>query len=75
MSLQFLNDPSDVQWLLDTHLKGVPSIPPFKSFLLKGNEDAPESLKLFESDDPLESDKYTLVEFKDAPFYCEVTPK
>lgn len=44
---QFLNDPDDVQWLLDTHLRGHAL--PFRpaSFVLYGNEDAPDKVDLY----------------------------
>lgn len=74
--MQFLNSPSDVQWLLDTHLKGVPGLPAFKSFTLQGSESSPTIVQLYESEDPLYKDKFTQVDFThDSPIYCEVTPK
>jgi hypothetical protein len=51
MKQQFLNDPSDVPWLLSTHLKGK-WVPPFQSFLLFGDESNPERLELFSVRDP-----------------------
>jgi hypothetical protein len=51
----FLNDPSDVQWLKDTHLKGR-EYPNFASFILHGNEDDPNKLELFEAAEALVSD-------------------
>jgi hypothetical protein len=51
----FLCDPSDVQWLLDTHL--APSnvdqpVPAFESFMLAGREDRPDRLDLFDEQEP-----------------------
>ena len=57
MKQVFLNDPSDVLWLLSTHLKGRYA-PPFQSFILFGNEDAPEKVQLFASRDPDHDDAY-----------------
>jgi len=63
MRQQFLNDPEDCQWLRDTALRGVQGIKPFQSFILYGNEDCPERLDLYASQDPLYSDSYQRVEF------------
>lgn len=41
----FINKPEDIQWLKDTHLKGL-ELPTFKSFVLHGNEDCPEKIDL-----------------------------
>lgn len=41
----FINKAEDLQWLKDTHLKGI-ELPDFKSFLLYGNEDCPDKLEL-----------------------------
>jgi hypothetical protein len=74
MHQQFLNDPTDVQWLKETALKGVPGLPPFQSFVIIGNEDAPEELHLYASADPLYTDGFTRVDFSQgAPIYCEVS--
>jgi hypothetical protein len=54
-SPKFLNDPEDVQWLFATHLKDK-SNPGVQSFLIYGNEDAPERVIGFASNDPLLSD-------------------
>ncbi len=43
----FLNDAEDVKWLKATHLKIE-----FKSFFLRGNEDAPDELLLFKEKNP-----------------------
>lgn len=70
MRMQFCNDADDVQWLKETHLKGVPGLPDFQSFVIVGNEDAPEYLQLYESADPLYTDRFMRVTFGDAPIYC-----
>lgn len=61
MNFKFLNEPSDVQWLKETHLKGREGVPPFRSFVLFGNEDAPQVLHLFSSQDPNYNDPYCRV--------------
>ena len=44
---QFMNGLDDIQWLLDTHLRGhVLPFPP-ASFTLYGNEDAPDRVDLY----------------------------
>lgn len=66
MRHQFLNKPDDVQWMKDTALKSVCGLPPFASFVLIGNEDGPEELHLYTSQDPLYSDTFTRVSFGDS---------
>lgn len=56
MNEQFLNDPADTAWLLETHLRGI-AAPAFGSFVLTGNEDAPDKLALYAGNDPLYTDK------------------
>lgn len=74
MRQQFLNEPDDVQWLKDTALAGVPGLPFFASFVLIGNEDAPEELHLYTSRDPLYSDTFTRVDFSEgSPVCCVVS--
>lgn len=48
----FCNDPDDVSWLKEVHLAHLASVPEFKSFELIGNEDAPESVTLYEQMHP-----------------------
>lgn len=64
MRMQFLNDPADVQWLKDGHLRGIDI--EFQSFVIYGNECAPLYVDLYQSADPLYSDTYTRVEFQDS---------
>jgi hypothetical protein len=54
---QFLNAPEDCEWLRDTALRSFPDAPPFQSFTIEGNEDAPERVTLYTSADPLYTDK------------------
>ncbi len=49
---QLLNAPEDCQWLRETHLKAR-ALPPFKSFLLEGNEDCPSRIAIFSKREPL----------------------
>lgn len=69
---KFLNTPEDCQWLRDGHLKGVPLSRPFLSFVIYGDETAPDRVDLYDSADPLYSDAYRLVRFVSAPGYCEI---
>ena len=59
----FLCEPSDCAWLLSTALRQVQGVRPFSSFMLVGNEDAPEAVYLYEDADPLLSDEATLINF------------
>ncbi len=58
---EFFSHPSDCLWLTSTHLKAV-AHPPFKSFVLVGNEDCPEAVYLYPDNDPLVSDKAKLID-------------
>lgn len=66
MQSRFLNDSTDVQWLKDTALKGVP-LPSqwadFRSFVLQGNEDAPHAVNLYAAENPDHNDAYFRVRF------------
>lgn len=55
-------EPSECDWLRSTHLKGIQT-PPFESFLLEGNEDAPNRLALFRAQKPAYNDK-AIMSFK-----------
>jgi hypothetical protein len=57
MRMEFCNSPEDVTWLLETHLAGYKDVPEFGSFVYVGNEDSPEVLTLYESNDPHYQDK------------------
>jgi len=53
MTRQFLNSPSDCQWLRDTVLKKTISrVPRFHSFILDGNEDYPNLVILYRDVNP-----------------------
>lgn len=75
MCVGFMNASDDVQWLLETHLKGVtlPTIVKgFRSFVLQGNEDAPHAVNLYQSIDPNHDDDYYRVRFvNDSGAYAE----
>jgi len=47
----FCDDPEDVRWLRETHLRGLDA-PEFQSFVMTGNEDAPEKVVLYAQPDP-----------------------
>lgn len=51
MNLKWLDTPTDIQWLLDVHLKPAPSFRP-GSALLFGNEDAPTRIDVFLTNNP-----------------------
>ena len=53
-----LNDPSDVKWLRDTHLKTIAPWLRFRSFIIYGNEDCPEYYDLYAESNPLISSPY-----------------
>lgn len=72
----FCNAPEDVQWLKDTHLKGV-TLPDmykhFQSFVLQGNEDAPHAVNLYNLPMPYEMTDYFRVRFAHNDLgYCEM---
>lgn len=71
----FCNSPDDVQWLRETHLKGVPlpfAFDRFASFVLQGNDDAPHAVNLYASIDPNHDDNYFRVRFvNDSGAYAE----
>jgi len=48
-----MNEPDDVTWLRTTHLSHDVQVPPFKSFVLVGNEDAPEKVRIYTKRSPL----------------------
>jgi hypothetical protein len=49
----FCDTPEDVTWLLETHLKNAEPAPKeFKSFIIYGNEDCPEHLRLYTDKNP-----------------------
>lgn len=73
MMTQFCNLPEDVQWLKETHLKGV-ILPTdwkdFKSFFID-DETSPQEIQLYMHEDPSVTDPYIGVGFKEeAPIYC-----
>lgn len=55
------NDPVDVQWLKDTHIKHLNPMPEFKAFEMLGNEDAPDKVILYADVCPLVFDQPTRV--------------
>lgn len=66
MKTGFMNTADDLQWLKETHLKGVPlpsAYQGFASYVLQGNEDAPHAVNLYVSADPLYRDNFYRVRF------------
>ena len=66
MKHTFINDNAGCAWLRSTHLKGIAVPAPwheFKSFVLMGNEDAPEEVNLYLSRDPLYIHDFFVVDF------------
>ena len=60
----FLNTVNDCNWLIDAHLIRVPLLTcNFQSFVITGNEDAPERVDLYESERPLCTDPFLRIEF------------
>jgi hypothetical protein len=49
--MQLLNEPDDLKWLKETHLKGF-KVPEFKSFVIHGQESGPDRIDLFSATDP-----------------------
>ena len=60
MNQIFLNTKEDCDWLRSTHLNTFQNLN-FKSFVLFGNEDAPEKVRLYESNDPLYNDNFQTI--------------
>lgn len=58
---QFLQAPEDCEWLRGW----LPGTPPFLSFTIEGNEDAPERVTLYASADPLYTDTPVAVYVQD----------
>lgn len=71
----FHNESDDVQWLKETHLKGIIlpfAYESFRSFVLQGNDDAPHAVNLYRSIDPNHDDNYFRVRFvNDGVVYCD----
>lgn len=75
MANHFLQSADGVQWLRDTHLRGV-TLPTdwqqFQSAIVQGNEDAPYAVNLYRETDPHYQADYLRVMFDHgAPIYCE----
>lgn len=72
---RFYNDPEDVEWLLSTHLKGRPgaSLRGMKSFVLFGNEDAPDRIHAYAVKVPLITTPYYVVRFDERGRWLDTT--
>ena len=65
---QFLNAAADVRWLKETHLRGR-KYPAFSSFVLYGNEDAPDKVILYAKRVPMVSTPpVATITFNDNPY-------
>ena len=54
----FLDTPSDMKWLRETHLKKrVPRVKQYKSAVIIGNEDFPREIRLYRKVSPRYTDK------------------
>lgn len=62
MRQQFLNNPEDCDWLRSVHLAGRTDLK-FGSFILIGNEDAPDEVHLYPDPWPLATDEPHIVKF------------
>ncbi len=72
--MQFCNTPEDCQWLKDTALRGIPNVQQFTSFVIHGNEDAPDYVDLYTSTDPLYTDEFQRADFREwALGYCTLS--
>lgn len=75
MRSAFLESPEDIQWLKDTHLRGVPLPSAYHNFsfaILQGNEDAPHAVNLYADAEPRFDADFLRVTFDhNAPTYCE----
>lgn len=60
--ITFHNSPDDCQWLREVHLQDTQHRP-FQSFVLHGNEDAPDTVDLYEPREPLATDKPQRITF------------
>lgn len=71
----FLETAEDLQWLRETHLRGVPLPAKYAQFsfaVMAGNEDAPYSVNLYVSPAPTVTDDYLHVTFFcNDHVYCE----
>ena len=66
MKQQFLNEYLDCLWLRTTHIKDIDLPLPwngFRSFVLIGTEDSPDSVELYLSHDPRYVDDFFVLDF------------
>ena len=67
--MTMLSEPQELEWLRETHLKHCKVLPPFCLAVLEGNEDAPDSITLFE-EDHVNSITMRLNAWPDGTFRC-----
>ena len=53
---KFFNTPEACQWLLETAFRTMLGVPSFCSFEIEGNEDSPNSVKLYQNLNPKHTD-------------------
>ena len=64
MKRQLYDTPEDCRWLEDTHLRQYNgSVLGFASFILEGNEDCPEGIELFVSEEPRVTDGFVRLDY------------
>ena len=54
---QFINTSDDMKWLKDVHIPDLPDNA--QSAVIVGNEDCPESIKIYTSQEPRFDDSYS----------------
>lgn len=66
----FYNDTASIQWVRTTHLVDTPAEDEdFRSFVLVGSEDSPDEIRLYQKKQPLVTDRYYCLKFKDGEFW------
>lgn len=68
-----LNTPEDLQWLKEVHLLKAPPPHPYDNFkfaILHGNEDTPDSVDLYLSENPNYTDNFYKINFLYGDFHA-----
>ena len=66
--IQFMNSPEDMEWVRYM-VEGFENLPKFESAVIYGNEDSPNRIDLYESNDPLYTDSFIRYEMDDMGIY------
>jgi hypothetical protein len=70
MKIALLNTAEDMRWLRDVHLPKLAS--KYKSAVIKGNEDWPDSIEVYEKRNPLVTDQaVTFVPDEEGDFHLQ----